>query len=49
MDAMATDKKNRSGRVRFALPRELGAMDSAEGWTREAPDPAIRTAMEAIA
>ena len=49
IEAMAADKKNRSGRVRFALPRSLGAMDSADGWTREAPEPAIRTAMTAIA
>lgn len=48
MDAMAVDKKNRSGRVRFALPRALGTMDSEDGWTREAPEPAIRHALEAI-
>jgi 3-dehydroquinate synthase len=49
IEAMATDKKNRQGRVRFALPRAVGAMDSADGWTREAPAPAIRTAIKAIA
>jgi 3-dehydroquinate synthase len=49
IEAMATDKKNRRGRVRFALPRSVGAMDSADGWTREAPAPAIRTAIKAIA
>jgi 3-dehydroquinate synthase len=47
--AMTTDKKNRSGRVRFALPRELGAMDSQSGWTREAPEATIRTAVAVIA
>jgi 3-dehydroquinate synthase len=48
IDAMASDKKNREGRVRFALPCGLGAMDEADGWTREAPASAIRTAIEAI-
>jgi 3-dehydroquinate synthase len=47
--AMGTDKKNRGATVRFALPRELGAMDSGERWTREAPDSAIREALGAIA
>jgi len=47
--AMGSDKKNRASRVRFALPTRLGAMDPGEGWTREAPEPAIRRALEAIA
>jgi 3-dehydroquinate synthase len=48
VQAMASDKKNRRARVRFALPRALGSMDAGEGWTREAPEPAIRQALEAI-
>jgi 3-dehydroquinate synthase len=46
--AMASDKKNRSARVRFALPRDLGLMDEGEGWTRAADEPAIRQALAAI-
>ena len=37
---MASDKKNRSARVRFALPSRLGGVDAEGGWTREAPEPA---------
>jgi 3-dehydroquinate synthase len=48
IDAMAADKKNRSGRVRFSLPRSLGAMAPEEGWTSAAPEAAIRTAIAAI-
>ena len=47
--AMGCDKKSRGAKVRFALPRELGAMDEGERWTREAPDVAIRKALGAIA
>ncbi len=47
--AMESDKKNREAKVRFALPRELGAMDEGERWTREAPEGAIREALGAIA
>ena len=46
--AMASDKKNRAARVRFALPNALGAMDPGERWTREAAEPAIRRALQAI-
>ncbi len=46
--AMGSDKKNRSARVRFALPRALGDMDPGDRWTREAPEAAIRRALEAI-
>jgi 3-dehydroquinate synthase len=48
VQAMGSDKKNRRARVRFALPRALGTMDEGEGWTREAPEAAIRRALEAI-
>jgi 3-dehydroquinate synthase len=49
IQAMGSDKKNRDARVRFALPSALGSMDPGDGWTREAPEPAIRRALEAIA
>jgi 3-dehydroquinate synthase len=46
--AMASDKKNRSARLRFALPRRLGAMGGDGQWTQEAPEPALRRALEMI-
>jgi 3-dehydroquinate synthase len=45
---MASDKKNRSARVRFALPNRLGGVDAEGGWTREAPEPELRRALRAI-
>jgi 3-dehydroquinate synthase len=47
--ALTTDKKNRGARVRFALPSDLGSMDSGDQWTREAPVPAILEALRVIA
>jgi 3-dehydroquinate synthase len=47
--AMATDKKNRGARVRFALPSDLGSMDPGDQWTREVPVPAILEALRVIA
>jgi 3-dehydroquinate synthetase len=47
--AMGSDKKNRGATMRFALPRELGAMDAGERWTRAAPEGAIREALGVIA
>jgi 3-dehydroquinate synthetase len=47
--AMGSDKKNRGATLRFALPRELGAMDEGERWTRAAPEGAIREALGVIA
>ncbi len=47
--AMAADKKNRGARVRFAFVRALGSMDPADGWTREAPEVAVRQALGTIA
>jgi 3-dehydroquinate synthase len=47
--AMATDKKNRAARVRFSLPSRLGGMEGEGGWTREAPETAVRRALQAIA
>jgi 3-dehydroquinate synthase len=46
--AMGTDKKNRGGGVRFALPRGLGTMGPGPDWTTEAGDAAIRSALAAI-
>jgi len=46
--AMASDKKNRAARVRFALPSGLGRMDAGDGWTLEASEEAIRSAIETI-
>ena len=46
--AMASDKKNRGREIRFALPTSLGGMDEGEGWTRAAPEAAIREAIMAI-
>jgi 3-dehydroquinate synthase len=49
IEAMASDKKNRAARIRFALPSRLGGADGCEGWTQEAPEGAVRRALEAIA
>jgi 3-dehydroquinate synthase len=46
--AMASDKKNRVREIRFALPTSLGGMDEGEGWTRAAPEAAIREALLVI-
>jgi 3-dehydroquinate synthetase len=47
MAAMASDKKNRAARVRFALPSRLGEMH-AEAWTQEAPDDAVRRSLRIL-
>jgi 3-dehydroquinate synthetase len=46
--AMTSDKKNRSARVRFALPSRLGGMEG-RGGTQEAPERALRQALRSIA
>jgi 3-dehydroquinate synthase len=46
--AMASDKKNRAGGIRFALPRGVGTMGPGPEWTTDAGEPAIRTALRAI-
>jgi 3-dehydroquinate synthase len=46
--AMASDKKNRAARVRFALPSALGQVDPRTGWTQEAPEAAVRSALGVI-
>lgn len=48
LQAMESDKKNRAGGIRFALPRGLGTMGTGPEWTTEAGDPAIRAALRAI-
>jgi 3-dehydroquinate synthetase len=48
LQAMASDKKNRSAQIRFALPSELGAMVEGEGWTVGAGEGEIRGALETI-
>jgi 3-dehydroquinate synthetase len=48
LSAMAHDKKNRMARVRFALPRAIGRMSPEGGWTREAEEVAIRSALATI-
>lgn len=46
--AMGSDKKNRGGGIRFALPRGVGTMGVGPDWTTEAGEPAIRAALRAI-
>jgi 3-dehydroquinate synthase len=46
--AMASDKKNRAGGIRFALPRGVGTMGVGPEWTTEVGEPAIRAALRAI-
>jgi 3-dehydroquinate synthase len=46
--AMASDKKSRATRTRFALPRTLGAMHEGDGWTVEAPEEAVRGALKRL-
>jgi 3-dehydroquinate synthase len=46
--AMSGDKKNRGARLRFALPSDLGTMPAGNRWTVEAPDSAIKAALESV-
>jgi 3-dehydroquinate synthase len=46
--AMASDKKNRAGTIRFALPSAVGAIGSGREWTVAAPASAIRKALASI-
>ncbi len=48
ISAMASDKKNRAGGIRFALPKGLGTMGPGPEWTTEAGEPAIRAALRSI-
>jgi len=47
-EAMTRDKKNRESRIHFALPRAIGTMESAAGWTRDAPRDAIMRSLASI-
>ncbi len=43
LDAMRSDKKGRSGRIRFSLPLRIGAMAGADtGWTVSVDDDQLR-------
>ena len=46
--SMATDKKNRSGQIHFALPTQLGQMYREDGWTTPVAAEAIQAAMTAL-
>jgi 3-dehydroquinate synthase len=46
--AMASDKKNRSGGIRFALARDVGTMGDGPDWTSAAGESAIRAALRVI-
>jgi 3-dehydroquinate synthase len=48
LPAMASDKKNRAGTIRFALPSAVGTMATREGWTVAAPERAVRKAIASI-
>jgi 3-dehydroquinate synthase len=45
LDSMMGDKKNRGGKIRFALPSELGTVRSTGGWTTAASEESIRAAL----
>lgn len=45
VESMATDKKNRSGQIHFALPKQLGEMHRVNGWTTAVTPKAIRAAV----
>jgi len=42
LESMASDKKNRESRIRFALPVSIGAMAPGEGWTVAVLEPVIQ-------
>jgi 3-dehydroquinate synthase len=46
--SMTGDKKNRDGRVHFALAGELGRMHQGDGWTTPVSQAAIEAALESI-
>jgi 3-dehydroquinate synthase len=46
--AMASDKKNRASRIRFALPGALGEMTKGERWTVGADETDIRAVLESL-
>ena len=46
--SMASDKKNRSGQIHFALASGVGEMHAENGWTTPVPEAAIRAALAAL-
>ena len=46
--SMASDKKNRSGQIHFALVSGVGGMHAGNGWTTPVPEAAIRSALAAL-
>ena len=46
--AMGSDKKNRAGGLRFALPRGVGTMGGGPDWTTEVGEAAVRAALRVI-
>jgi 3-dehydroquinate synthetase len=48
LPAMASDKKNRAGTIRFALPSAVGVMATRHGWTVAAAEAAVRKAIDSI-
>jgi 3-dehydroquinate synthetase len=46
--SMGSDKKNRDGRIHFALPVEIGRMHRSNGWTTPVSEAAIRRAITAV-
>jgi 3-dehydroquinate synthase len=45
---MSSDKKNRGGQIRFALPSEVGRIHNVDGWTIAVSEDAILEALAAI-
>jgi len=46
--AMAADKKNRTGMVRVALPRDVGVMFRGDGWTMAPPESALAASLNGL-
>ena len=46
--AMAVDKKNRTGTVRVALPRDVGAMFQGDDWTMAPPASALAASLNGL-
>jgi len=46
--AMGADKKNRTGTVRVALPRDVGVMFQGEGWTTAPPESALVASLDGL-
>jgi 3-dehydroquinate synthase len=48
LSSMLSDKKNRGGRIHFALAATVGQMHRADGWTTPVPERTIRAALAAV-